>query len=232
VLSRPAFAVAALTALAVMVVLFVLGESLLNMAPPAVAILGATLALLAVYGWKIEPVDKAFADVDWKTLIFILCMFLMVQSLVVTGVFHSVSRMLAGTFGTNILAASMVLLVGVGVLSSVLANTPVAVVTVLVLRGYLVLIDAVPEEALGQQYMQAWPDALLPVFVAVMFGATLGGNATMVGGAANIVAAGMAAKQGSQMGFARFARYGIPITLAQLAIGAVYTLVLYLLLAP
>jgi hypothetical protein len=43
----------------------------------------------------------------------------------------------------------MVLLVGVGVLSSVLANTPVAVVTVLVLKGYLVLVDAVPEEALG-----------------------------------------------------------------------------------
>jgi Na+/H+ antiporter NhaD/arsenite permease-like protein len=70
------------------------------------------------------------------------------------------------------------------------------------------------------------------VFVAVMFGATLGGNATMVGGAANIVAAGIAAKQGSQMSFARFARYGVPITIAQLAIGAVYTLVLYLLLAP
>lgn len=231
VLKRPGFVVAALAALAVMVVLFVLGESLLNIRPPAVAILGATLALLAVYGWKVEPVDKVFADVDWKTLIFILCMFFMVQSLVVAGVFHSVSRGLAGAFGTNILAASMVLLVGVGAVSSVLANIPVAVVTVLVLKGYLVLIEAVPEEALGQQYMQTWPDSIVPVFVAVMFGATLGGNATVVGSSANVVAAGIAAKQGSRVSFARFARYGVPITIAQLAVGAVYTLVLYMLIA-
>ena len=231
VLQRPAFAAAALAALLVMIVMFVLGEGLLNMAPPAVAILGATLALLAVYGWKVEPVDRVFADVDWKTLIFILCMFLMVQSLVGTGVFHSVSRILAGAFGPNTLAASMVLLAGVGVVSSVLANTPVAVVTVLVVKGYLVLIDAVPEEALGQQYMQTWPDSTLPIFVAVMFGATLGGNATVIGGAANVVAAGIAAKQGSRVSFARFARYGVPITLAQLAMGALYAGVLYLLLA-
>ncbi len=231
VLHRPGFAVAALAALAVMIVLFVLGESLLGLAPPAVAILGATLALLAVYGWKVEPVDRVFADIDWKTLIFILCMFIMVQSLVVSGVFHSVSRNLAGTFGTNVLAASIVLLAGVGALSSVLANTPVAVVTVLVLKGYLVLIGAVPEEALGQQYIQTWPDSVLPIFVAVMFGATLGGNATVIGGAANVVAAGIAAKQGSRLSFVRFARYGVPITLAQLAMGALYMLALYLLLA-
>jgi Na+/H+ antiporter NhaD/arsenite permease-like protein len=196
-----------------------------------VAIVGATLALLAIYGWKIEPVDRVFADIDWKTLIFLLCMFLMVQSLVLTGVFHSVSRNLADTFGTNVLAASMVLLVGVGVASSVLANMAVAVVTVLVVKGYLVLIDAVPEEALGQEYLQTWPASIVPVFVAIMFGATLGGNATVIGGSANVVAAGIAAKQGSRMSFARFARYGVPITLAQLATGAVYTLVLYLLIA-
>jgi len=231
ILQRPGFAAAALAALAVMIVMFVLGESLINMAPPAVAILGATLALLAVYGWKVEPVDRVFADVDWKTLIFLLCMFLMVQSLVGTGVFFRVSRIVADAFGTNILGASMMLLAGVGVLSSVLANTPVAVITVLVIKSYLVLIEAVPEEALGQEYLQTWPDATLPVFVAVMFGATLGGNATVIGGAANVVAAGIAAKQGSRMTFARFARNGIPITLAQLAIGALYTLVLYLLLA-
>jgi Na+/H+ antiporter NhaD/arsenite permease-like protein len=228
---RPAFAVAALAALAVMIALFVIGEDLLHIAPPAVAIVGATLALLAIYGWKIEPVDRVFADIDWKTLIFLLCMFLMVQSLVVTGLFHSVSRNLADTFGTNVLAASMVLLVGVGVASSVLANMAVAVVTVLVVKGYLVLIDAVPEEALGQEYLQTWPASIVPVFVAIMFGATLGGNATVIGGSANVVAAGIAAKQGSRMSFARFARYGVPITLAQLATGAVYTLVLYLLIA-
>jgi Na+/H+ antiporter NhaD/arsenite permease-like protein len=228
---RPAFAAAALFALAVMIALFVFGEDLLGIAPPAVAIVGATLALLALYGWKIEPVDRVFADIDWKTLIFLLCMFLMVQSLVVAGAFHGVSRGLAGTFGADLLTVSMILLVGVGAVSSVLANTAVAVVMVLVVKGYLVLIEAVPEEALGKEFLQTWPDATLPVFIAIMFGATLGGNATLIGGSANIVAAGIAAKQGSRVSFARFARYGVPITLAQLAMGAVYTLVLYLLLA-
>jgi Na+/H+ antiporter NhaD/arsenite permease-like protein len=231
-LERPGFAIAALATLAVMVGLFVVGQDTLRVGPPAVAIMGATLALLALYGWKVEPVAEVFSDIDWKTLIFILCMFLMVQGLVGTGVLYSVSQNLADTFGTDLMAASMVLMVGVAGASSLLANTPVVVAMVLLVKGYLVIVEAVPEEALGASFLQTWPDSVLPVFVAMMFGATLGGNATLVGAAANIVAGGIAQRAGGRLTFLRFARYGVPITLAQLAVSAVYLVLLRLALAP
>jgi Na+/H+ antiporter NhaD/arsenite permease-like protein len=62
------------------------------------------------------------------------------------------------------------------------------------------------------------------VFIAMMFGATLGGNATLIGASANIVSAGICAKQGERITFARFLRFGLPITLAQLTVAALYVI--------
>jgi Na+/H+ antiporter NhaD/arsenite permease-like protein len=58
----------------------------------------------------------------------------------------------------------------------------------------------------------------------MMFGGTLGGNATSIGASANIVSVGIAARYGERITFARFLRYGLPITIAQLAVGALYVL--------
>jgi Na+/H+ antiporter NhaD/arsenite permease-like protein len=68
------------------------------------------------------------------------------------------------------------------------------------------------------------------VFIAMMFGATLGGNATLIGSSANIVTAGICAAEGERLTFMRFLRYGLPITLAQLAIAAVYVVAMFWLL--
>jgi Na+/H+ antiporter NhaD/arsenite permease-like protein len=64
----------------------------------------------------------------------------------------------------------------------------------------------------------------------MMFGATLGGNATLIGASANIVTAGICAAQGERLTFARFLRYGLPITLVQLTIAAVYVIVMFWLM--
>jgi Na+/H+ antiporter NhaD/arsenite permease-like protein len=63
----------------------------------------------------------------------------------------------------------------------------------------------------------------------MMFGATLGGNATLIGASANIVAAGICATNGRPLGFARYLRYGVPITAALLAVSAVYVFALFFL---
>lgn len=230
-LQQPLFVMVAVGILLLMVALFVFGSLLPTLTPPSVAILGATLALMAIYGWRVEPVGKVFSDIDWKTLIFILCMFFMVQGLVATGVLQGVSRLLAAVFGDHMLAAALVLLAAIGAASSVLANIPVVVAMLVLVKGYLVLIDAVPEQALGHTFQQVWPEQTIPVFVGMMFGATLGGSATLIGASANVVAAGIAAQNGRVLTFARFARYGVPIVLAQLAVGAIYTVALSLLAA-
>jgi Na+/H+ antiporter NhaD/arsenite permease-like protein len=181
-----------------------------------------------VYAIKVEPVQKVLSDVDWKTLIFIACMFVLVEALVKAGFLQTVSDDLFARLGTNRLAVAFVLLLGVGLVSSLLANIPVVAASVLMVKGYFVIAQIVPEEALGAGFAD-WPSTTLPVFVAMMFGGTLGGNATLIGASANIVSGGICAAHGKPIRFMTFLRYGAPVTLAQLAVAAVYVWVLHYL---
>jgi len=83
----------------------------------------------------------------------------------------------------------------------------------------------VPEAALAAHFVD-WPAATLPVFIGMMFGATLGGNATLIGSAANVVAAGVSARNGRPITFVQWLRYGLPLTVCQLTVSALYVLVL------
>ena len=64
----------------------------------------------------------------------------------------------------------------------------------------------------------------------MMFGDTLGGNATLIGASANIVSGGICAAHGKPVRFVTFLRYGVPVTLAQLVIAAAYVVALNYLL--
>jgi Na+/H+ antiporter NhaD/arsenite permease-like protein len=229
-LDRPAFAVAALAVLAMMVLLFVTGEQLpVRIGPPPVAIIGATLALLLIYGVRVEPVDEVLRAVDWKTLVFIAAIMCMMQGFTKTGLLQELALRLYGWFGTEFTLVALVMLAGIGLLSSVLANLPVVAASVVMVKGYLVAAEAVPELALGAGFTD-WPAATLPVFVAMMFGGTLGGNATLIGASANVVSVGICAREGQRVSFGQFMRYGVPITATQLAVGALYVLALAVLL--
>lgn len=229
-LERPSFLIMALLVLAVMILLFLFGEMLPNpLVPPSVAIIGASLALLVIYGVKVEPIDKVLKDVDWKTLLFLTCMFLMVEAFTRTGILQSISRSMYGWFGTQLLTVAVVMLVGVAAASSLLANIPVVAAMILVVKGYLVAAEFVPEIALGAAFT-AWPAFTLPVFVGMMFGGTLGGNATLIGASANVVSAGICAAHGKPLSFVTFARYGVPLTVVQLTFAVIYVFILARLL--
>ena len=153
-------------------------------------------------------------------------MFTMVQAFTKTGILRSLSQNLYESFGVNLLVVGLVMLAGIGIASSLLANIPVVAASILLVKGYFVTAELVPEGALGALFTD-WPAATLPVFVAMMFGATLGGNATLIGAAANVVSAGICAAHGRPLSFAIFLRYGVPLTLCQLAVAALYVLVLF-----
>lgn len=225
-LERPGFALLALAVLGLMIMLFLFGESLpIQVVPPAVAIIAAALALLVIYRVQIEPVDDAIRDVDWKTLVFLGAIFCLVQAVTNTGLLQAFSLRLAEWAGTRFTPVAFGLLVGIALLSGFLANVPVVAASILMIKGYLVAAEVVPDAALASGFT-AWPAATIPVFVAMMFGATLGGNATLIGAAANIVAAGVCSRNGKPVSFVEWLRYGIPLTIGQLAVSAVYVLIL------
>jgi len=225
-ITRPVYAGLSLAVLAAMMVLFVFGENLpVRIVPPVVALIASALALLVGYAARIEPTENVLRDVDWKTLLFLACIFCLVQAMVRTGLLQAMSLQLYKAFGTQLSLVALALIAGIGVLSSLLANVPVAAASIVMVKGYLVAAEYVPDVALSDQFTQ-WPAATIPVFVGMMFGATLGGNATLVGAAANIVSAGICAREGQPITFGRFLRFGLPVTVTQLAASVVYVLLL------
>ncbi len=226
-LERPILCGISLTVLAAMILMFLIGEYLpVQIVPPAVAIIAASLALLVVYGFKVEPLEQVLKGLDWKTLVFLQCMFCMVEGFTKTGLLQSLAQNMNVWLGTNLLLVGLMLLAGVGVASSLLANIPVVAAMLLLIKGYFVVVELVPEEALGLTF-SGWPASTLPVFVGMMFGATYGGNATLIGASANVVSAAICAANGRTVEFGRFLRYGLPVTLAQMGISAVYVLFLF-----
>jgi Na+/H+ antiporter NhaD/arsenite permease-like protein len=155
-------------------------------------------------------------------------MFVLVQALVKAGFLQTAADDIYHRFGTNRLGVAFLLLFGIGSLSSVLPNIPVVAATILMIKGYFVIAQFVPEEALGAGFAD-WPIATQPVFIAMMFGGTLGGNATLIGASANIVSGGICAANGKRISFITFLRYGLPISLTQLVIASLYVVALYYL---
>ena len=225
-IERPAFLLLSLLVLVTMVALFLFGESLpAKITPPQVAIIAAALALLVIYGVRVEPVSEVIRAVDWKTIVFLGAIFTLVQAFVKTELLQGFSFQLYDWFGDDLTRVAILSLAGIGVLSSLLANIPVVAAALVTVTGYLVVAGAAPEIALAPGFTD-WPDATLPVFVAMMFGGTLGGNATLIGASANVVAVGICAANGRRVTFMQFLRIGLPIAVAQLSVGALYSLAL------
>ena len=226
-IERPAFVVLALMVLIVMVGLFLFGDRLPSpIVPPTAAFIAASLALLLIEAGRSGSVEGIIRDIDWKTLMFLGGIFVLVQAITKTGLLEALALHLYDWFGAALVPVALCLIAGIGLLSSLLANIPVVAASIVMVKAYLVTAEVVPEAALGAHFSD-WPSATIAVFVAMMFGATLGGNATLIGASANIVAVGVSARNGRPVRFATWLRYGVPITVCQLLVSAAYVLLLF-----
>ena len=193
--------------LAVVVAAFVL-HPVLHYEPSVVALLGAGVLILVT---DVETAD-ALADVEWPTLVFFAGLFVMVGGLVETGVIGDVSRELADATGGSESTAAMVILFASAGLSAVVDNIPYVATMTPIVGG---LVGDMP----GDGHSLWWSLAL---------GADLGGNATAIGASANVVMLGLAQRAGHPIGFWRFTRYGIVVTLVTVGLSAGYVALRYL----
>ncbi|BAU64129.1 arsenical pump membrane protein [Stanieria sp. NIES-3757] len=211
-------------------VFFVIGELLpVPIPPPATALMGAALALWLAQSTKIDTVNNILQDVDWSTLLFFMFVFVLIGGLEKTGVIEGLSGFLGIIIGKNIFLGSLLLIAFVGLLSSLVPNIPLVVAMIPLLKQYLVNVGFVGSEILSPDFAGQIPVEVLPLFYAMMFGATLGGNGTLVGASSNIVAAGIAELHGRRISFKKFLRYGLPVMGTQLLVSAVYVTVFFLL---
>jgi Na+/H+ antiporter NhaD/arsenite permease-like protein len=201
--------VQSLVVLGVVLVAFVF-HSVLGYAPSVVALLGAGLLVTVT---KVTT-EQALQDVEWGTLAFFMGLFVMVGGLVGSGVLGALAGAVGGFAGESPLGFTTVLLWGSGLLSGVVDNIPYVASTAPVVDG-LVGPDGQPEV----------------LWWALALGADLGGNATLIGASANVVVAGIAARNGHPIGFWQFTRYGLVVTFATIAVSYLYVLLRYFVLA-
>jgi Na+/H+ antiporter NhaD/arsenite permease-like protein len=225
---RPGVMVACLAVVGLMLALFVYREQLPNpIGPPEAAIIGSALLLTIAFATDLDSVGNILRDVDWESLLFLVCIFVLVGALDKTGVIGALGNILGSFFGNNVVLASLLLLFGIGVLSSVIPNIPLVVAMLPLVKQYAVGAGLATADALEAGYGKM-PASVLPLFFAMCFGATLGGNATLLGAGSNIVAGGICARAGRPISFLTFLRYGVPITAVQLLVTAVYIWVRFL----
>ena len=178
----------------------------LHLEPATVALSGATL-MLAV---SRQPLERSLAGIEWPTLFFFIGLFVMVGALEETGAIDAVAGGIASLTGGERAAELLGIMWASALGSGLVDNIPFT-------AAMIPVVEELQPAAGDDAYW--WSLAL---------GACFGGNATLVAAAANVAAAGMAARSGRPIGFMAFLRVGVPVTLVSLLLATAYVGVRYL----
>jgi len=181
-----------------------IAHSVIHVEPSVVALIGAGVLVL------ISGVEQRhyLGGIEWETLLFFAGLFILVGSLVKTGVIGDLARLAGDATGGSPLLATMLILFVSTLLSGVIDNIPyVATMTPVVAD----LATTIPDPAQAQA-----------LWWALALGAGFGGNMTAVGASANVVMLGIAAREGHPISFWEFTRKGSMVTVLTIAVAAPY----------
>ena len=193
--------------LAIVLIGFVL-HSALHLEPSMVAMMGAGLLVLIS---KLKPNEFAM-DVEWETLVFFAGLFIMVGALVNVGALGLFADAISAWVGDDASLAAGALVVVSAVISGIVDNIPYVTSMIPVVQQLNDSIAGISNDGLW------W---------ALALGADFGGNMTIIGASANVVAIGLAYANGIKISFWQFAKFGIPVTIVSTAIALPYVLIRY-----
>ena len=191
----------------IMIVLVVLGfifHAQLGIESATVALTAAGVMLL-IGGQDAEDV---ILSVEWSTILFFIGLFVVVGGLNSTGVIGMLADGMLNLVGDNEMLAIVLILWASALISAFLDNIPFVAT----------LIPMI-------QTMQQGGMDVLPLWWALSLGACLGGNGSLIGASANVVLAGVSAKNGYPITFMSYLRKGFPLMLLSVAICTVYLLI-------
>ncbi|OXS60520.1 hypothetical protein B1A99_08870 [Cohnella sp. CIP 111063] len=175
--------------------------------PAVVAFAGATLLMLI--GTKEKDLEEVFHTVEWVTIFFFAGLFVLVGGLIEVGVIKQMATALLNFTEGDLTSTSMIILWGAGIASALIDNIP------LVATLIPMVMDMGAQLGLSEE-------ALLPIWWSLALGACLGGNGTLIASSANLIVAGIAAREGKRISFIEFMKVGIPVTLISMSIATVY----------
>lgn len=197
-----------LVVLAVTITLFAFQE-LLNVTPALIALAGSGAALM----WVRPDINDVLERVQWSVIVFFIGLFVMVGGLEATGVLHRIAYAVAG-LGNRPLLLGIAIIWVVAALSALVDNVPITIAIIPVIHG---LGDV------GIDVSALW--------WALVFGAGLGGNATIIGSTANLVIVELSEQTSSPISARLWSRRALPVTLAACALVSLLFALLYDFLA-
>jgi Na+/H+ antiporter NhaD/arsenite permease-like protein len=184
---------------------FIIGERY-HIAPAVPALIGATALLV----WLKPDVQRLIKAVDWTTLVFFMALFMIVGAIQEVGLISYIAGGIGSVVGTNLTAAIIVMVFGVGLLSIFIANIPLAASFLPVADFLTATIPGADSKAL---------------YYALSMGAAMGGNGSVVGAEANLVTAGITEQAGRPIIFMEFLKVGLPVTILTLTVGVIWLIV-------
>ncbi|XP_068141604.1 P protein [Drosophila tropicalis] len=181
-----------------------------------VALLGVILLLIIL---NRDDLEHLMHRIEWTTLLFFAAMFVMMECVERLGLFACIGELtehvILSVNERHRLAMAIFMILWTSALaSSILDSIPVTAMMV------KLVISLVAKESLGLP--------LQPLVWALTLGASLGGNGTLYGASANVIAAGIAEQHGYKLSFTRYLKTVFPIMLGQITLMTVYLMVAHI----
>ena len=166
-------------------------HSVLHYESATIAIAGAVALLLLS---KIHP-EKIFHEVEWKTIFFFVGLFIMVGGLKEAGVIKVLAKSVIDLTQGDLVLTTMAILWVSAIASAFLDNIPFVATMIPLVKDMGAMTGM----------------NLTPVWWALSLGACLGGNGTIIGASANVIAIGMAEEHGHKITFGNYMKIAFPI---------------------
>jgi Na+/H+ antiporter NhaD/arsenite permease-like protein len=176
----------------------------IHMEPSLVAMTGAGI-LIVISGLSR---DFYLSAVEWETLLFFAGLFVMVGTLVKTGVIDKLAHAASHAIGGSPWVTTMLILGVSFIFSGFVNNVPYAATMTPIVGQF-----ASSMHDFNSQGVLWW---------ALIMGTVMGGNLTAVGASANVVIMGIAQRSGNPVSFGAFTRKGAVVTAVSFVISVGY----------
>jgi Na+/H+ antiporter NhaD/arsenite permease-like protein len=165
-------------------------------------------------------VEKILQEVDWATLIFFAGLFIVVGILEEVGLIALLGKILIGiTGGEPWLTFHSVIWIS-AITSGFIENIPFTTTMVPIIE--ILNSNTSINSLFGSLNIS-------PLWWALALGAGLGGNGTLIGSSAGVVAVGISLKYGHKISFIRWFKIGFPFMILTVALGSIILMLMILL---
>jgi Na+/H+ antiporter NhaD/arsenite permease-like protein len=171
-----------------------------------IAVTGASLLLLLTMPDREKALEYVLSKVEWTTIFFFVGLFVLVGGLEVNGVINWLAAQTMQLTGGETVSTTMSVLWLSAVMSAFVDNIPFVATMIPLVQDM---------GAMGYADLE-------PLWWALSLGACLGGNGTVIGASANVVALGLARQHKLRVSFMQYFVIGFPIMLLSIVISSAY----------